>query len=405
MRLAKNVPLSAEKIETRSALTREEIMQLGAEQIETRRAEIAQEIETADEAGLDALDEEMKAIEERVKALNIETRRKNMAAVAGGAGTVLAKAPQKEQRTLADVLKSEEYVNAYAEYIKTGSEKECRALLTDLVEGGGIPVPTYLDEQIHTAWEKLQIFSRIRKINIKGTVKMPFEYSATSAAVHKEGADAPAEEQLELGIVEITPQMLKKWITMSDEVMAMKGQAFLDYIFREIEYRIYLLAEQQAVGAIKAAPATTTKEKAGVPTLEIEEIDAASVFKALALLVDDAASPVAIMNKKTYFNDFMSLKDSTGRPIYNVVSENGRPTYYINGLEVIFSETMTADEEFIVGDLDGLIANLPEGTDVKFTTDPYSLSEKDLVKVVGRMYMGLGVVRANYFVHVTVGGE
>lgn len=384
-------------------MTREEIMQLGAEQIETRRAEIAQEIATADEARLDALNEELEAIEERVKALNIETRRANMAAVAGGAGAVLAKAPQKERRTLADVLKSEDYVNAYAEYIKTGSEKECRALLTDLVEGGEVPVPTYLDEKIRTSWEKLSIFSRIRKVNIKGTVKLPFEYSATGASVHKEGTAAPAEEEIELGSVTIEPEMLRKWITLSHEVMAMKGYAFLDYIFEEIEYRIYQLAEQKVVAAIKAAPAKTTKKAAGVPTLKIEEINATSIFKALALLADEAAKPVAVMNKKTYFNDFMSLEDVMGRPIYNVVSENGRPTYYINGLEVIFSETMTADKEFIVGDLDGLLANLPEGTGANFITDPYSLSEKGFVKIVGRLYLGLGVVRANYFVHATVG--
>lgn len=386
-------------------MTRDEIMQLGAEQIETRRAEIAQEIETADEAGLDALNEEMEAIEERVKVLNLETRRKNMAAVAGGAGTVLAKAPQKEQRTLADVLKSDEYVNAYAEYIKTGSEKECRALLTDLVEDGEVPVPTYLDEKIRTSWEKLSIFSRIRKVDVKGTVKLPFEYSATGAAVHKEGTAAPAEEEIELGYVTIEPQMLRKWITLSHEVMSMKGKAFLDYIFEEIEYRIYRLADQQAVAAIKAAPAKTTKKAAGVPTLEIKEIDATSVFKALALLADEATNPVAVMNKKTYFDEFMSLRDAMGRPIYNVVSENGRPTYYINGLVVIFSETMTADTEFIVGDLDGLLAILPEGTGANFITDPYSLSEKGFVKIVGRLYMGLGVVRANYFVHVTVGAD
>ena len=386
-------------------MTREEIMQLGAEQIETRRAEIAEEIETADEAGLDALNEELEAIEERVKALNIETRRKNMAAVAGGAGTVLAKAPQKEQRTLADVLKSEEYVNAYAEYIKTGDEKECRALLTDLVEGGGIPVPTYLEEKILTSWEKLPIFSRIKKINLKGEVKIPFEYSATGASVHKEGSAAPEEEQLELGTVTIRPQMLKKWITLTHEVLAMKGQAFLDYIFNEIEYRIYQLADQQAVAAIKASPAATSKTAPGVPPVELEKIDATSIFKALAQLADAAAVPVAIMNKKTYFNTFMSLQDSVGRPIYNVVSENGRPTYYINGLEVIFSETMTADKEFIVGDLDGLLANLPEGVGAKFITDPYSLSEKGLVKIVGRMYLGIGVEREKFFVHATVSGE
>ena len=379
----------------------EEIKSFTMEQIETRTAEIKAEIDNADAEKLEQLNAELEAIETRKGEIEMENRKANMKAVAEGAGQVIVAAPEKEERTLQSVISSDEYVDAFAEYIKTGKDKECRALLTDLVDGGSVPTPTIIDNFINTAWERANLVSRVRRTNIKGTAKYPFEYSATGASVHKEGAAAPDEEQLVLGAVSVEPEMLKKWITVSDEVLALKGQAFLDYVYDEIEERILELADAKIVAAIKAAPEAASKKAAGVRVIS-HDFDASVIFAAQAELVAAARNVVAIMNKKTYFNTIMSLTDTTGRPIYNVVADNGRPTYFINGVEVIFDNTLDEDE-MIVGDLSGVILNLPDGQLVSFVTDPYSLAEKDLVKIVGKMYAGIGVVRDGYFCYVSTG--
>ena len=379
----------------------ENIKTFTGEQIEARKAEIMNEIDTADQTKLDSLNSELDALEERRKELELEQRKANMKAVAGGAGIVIGREIEPEKRSLKSVLASDEYVDAFAEFIKTGDEKECRALLTDLVDGGSVPTPTVIDDFIATAWESNEILRRVRRTNIRGTAKYPFEYSATGASVHTEGAAAPSEETLVLGTVSVEPQMLKKWITVSDEILSLKGQAFLDYLYDEIEQRILELAITQIITAIKAAPESATKSAAGVRTIT-GAFDAYTIFAAQAELVASAVNPVAIMNKKTYFNTFMALHDTTGRPIYNVVSENGRPTYFINGIEVLFINDL-AENEIIVGDLNGVIMNLPDDTEVRFTTDPYSLSEKDLVKIVGKMYAGIGVVRDGYFCYASTG--
>ena len=381
----------------------EEIKEYSMEQIEKREAEIKAEIDNADASKLEELENEHKALEERKAVLVEETekRRADMKAVIEGAGTVVTKPVEKETRSLESVKASQEYVDAFAEYLKTGSDAECRSLLTDLVDGGSVPTPTVIDDFINTAWERANLVSRVHRTNIKGTAKYPFEYSATGASVHKEGAAAPDEETLVLGTVSVEPEMLKKWITISDEVLALKGQAFLDYVYDEIEERILEAADAAIVAAIKAAPEAATKTAAGVRVLS-QSFDAFTIFAAQAELVAAARNPVAIMNRKTYFNTFMSLADTAGRPIYNVVSENGRPTYYINGVEVIFDNTLDEDE-LIGGDLNGIIMNLPDGQEVSFVTDPYSLAEKDLVKIVGKMYAGFAVVRDGYFCYVTTG--
>lgn len=386
----------------------EKIKEFTMEQIETRKAEIATEIDNAESKDvLDALNEELNALETRKGEIEMETRKADMKAVAEGAGVVVAKEEVKEVRTLASVKASEEYVNAYAEYLKTGDDRECRALMTDLVDGGSVPTPTIVDNYINTAWENARLLSRVRRTSIKGTAKYPFEYSATGAAVHTEGGNAPDEETLVLGTVSIEPSMIKKWITVTDEVIALKGQAFIDYVWDEIEERIYENADAVLIAAIKAAPASATTSAAGVRVLTPASIDATTIFSALAQLKNAASQPVAIMNKQTYFNQFMSLTDLQGRPIYNIVSDNGRPSYFINGVEVIFDNTLAtgANAEIIVGDLRGAIANFPDGEGVKFVNDPYSLAEQDKVKVVGKMYVGLGVVRDGYFCYIHVGAS
>lgn len=385
----------------------EEIKDLNADQIEERVAQIKTEIDEADAEKLDALNEELEAIETRKGVLEMETRKADMKAVAEGAGVVVSKAEVKEERTLESVRSSEAYVDAFAEYLKTGNDRECRALMTDLVDGGSVPTPTIVDNYINTAWENARLLSRVRRTSIKGTAKYPFEYSATAASAHTEGDEAPDEETLVLGTVSIEPQMLKKWITVTDEVIALKGQAFLDYVWDEIEERIFELADATLIAAIKAAPASATTTAAGVRALTPASIDATTIFSALAELKNAATAPVAIMNKQTYFNQFMALTDLQNRPIYNIVSDNGRPSYYINGVEVIFDNTLAtgANAEIIVGDLRGAIANFPDGEGVKFVNDPYSLAEEDKVKIVGKMYVGIGVVRDGFFCKITVGAS
>ena len=330
-----------------------------------------------------------------------------MAAVIGGAGTVIGRSPSRETRSreerLASVLASDAYLTAYANGIKHGNDKECRALLTELAEDGSVPVPAYISQRVETAWNKMSVLPRLRQTNFPGIAKYPFELSATGAVTHAEGTTAPAEETLSLGVVSIEPTTVKKWLSYSHEVEALTAKAYLDYIYGEIEYRVLKQAEDEAIAAILAAPATATKKAVSVGALTVTEIDFTTIFNALALLADEASRPVAIMNKQTYFNTFMALDDSSGRPIYDIVTANGAPSYYLSGVEVLFSDKLTAGNQVIVGDLDGLVVNLPKGYGVEFITDPYSLAESDMVKVVGKMHAGFGVVRDRFFAKVTVG--
>ncbi|MBQ1297176.1 MAG: phage major capsid protein [Clostridiales bacterium] len=379
-------------------MTREEIMNLDAEGIEKRNAEIKAEIEAATEqAQLDALVEERKALDERQEAIVMEARKADMLKVAEGAGKVVASAPVVEQRSNDDVLKSEEYVNAYARYLVDGNADECRSLLTTNVSGQ-LPVPTIIDEIIRTAWDRSEILSRVRRTFVKGNLKVAFEKSATGANVHTEGTSAPTEEVLELGIVEMIPANIKKWITISDEAVAMGGERLLRYIYDEITYQIVTKKlTDLVVGDIVAAPTSASSTKASAAAITAAPgLD--TVAKAFANLSDEAREPVVIMNKLTYAN----FKTAQVGGNYAVDPFEGLPVLFNNSLPAYDAASANA-VYMIVGDLSGVQVNYPEGDGVVIKYDDLSLAESDLVKVVGRQYAAHAVTACGRFCNVKKG--
>lgn len=384
-------------------MTREEIMALDMEGIETRSMEIKDEM-TTEGADLETLSAEVDALETRKNELITEMK-KAQEAVANGAGKVVDKEEEKRMATFDEIRSSEAYVNAYANYIKTGDDKEVRSVLTEngvTAQGSsaGAPVPVSVEERIRTAWDKDAILSRVKRTNVKGILKVGFELSATDAVVHAEGANAPTEETLNLGIVSLVPETLKKWITISDEAFDLKGQAFLDYIMDEIEYRIIKFAADTVVADITGAPTTATKTACSVAHVETTGI--ADFVNALALLSDEAQNPVIIINKQSYAY-YKGLAMAAG---YAVDPFDGMQVLFNNTLAVATATPTsgTVNKIAIVGDLEGESVNFTNGYEPTIKVDDMSLAEKDLIKVVGRLPMGHGVTACGRFAVVTKTG-
>lgn len=371
-------------------MTREEIMALGAEEVEERAAAIMSEMETED-ADLDALQAEAEAIEERRAAIIIEKRKQAAEAVLKGAGETIEERKEEPKMTLTEIRKSTEYVDAFAKYIKTGDATEVRSLLTEN-SSGTIPVPEIVDNIIKTAWEKDEIMSRVRKTNLKGNVKIGVEISSTPAGIHMEGAKSGtgfvAEEELSIVIVNMVPETIKKWITFSDEILDMNGEAFLDYIYDEITHRIIKKAADMVVEDI----VNSIQPGADVPSANVAASGIADVVNALSALSDEATNPVVIIKKASYaYYRGLAMQASYGFDPFE-------------GLPVLFNDTLktadgaTAGNIMIVGDLDnGFRCNFPAGYEPTFKYDDLSLAEADLVKVVGRLPMGHAVVAPNHF--------
>ena len=375
-------------------MTIEEIKDLGFEELEKRSAEIAEETKEASSDRLEELNAELDAIEERKNALNIEVEetRKKAAEVANGCGETIEERKENTM-TIKEVRNSKEYIDAYAKYVKTGKDTECRSLLTENADELStypvVPVPEFVENRIRQAWENDKIFSRVAKTFVAGNLKVGFELSSTGASVHEEGADAPDEETLILGIVTMVPQMLKKWVTVSDEVLALGSQEFLAYIYDEIANKIVQLAADTVIAKIQAAPTTATATAVAVPAIA-GPVSAETILDAIAQLGDGAQNLVLVASGQT----IADMKKAALQANFEFDP--------FAGLEVIQKAGV---EGAIVGDLAGVQANLPEGDGVKFKFDDLSLAEKDLVKIVGRLYAAIEVVGPGMLCNITEASE
>lgn len=192
-----------------------ELKDMSIDELKERRSAIAVEVE-APEADLDALESEIRSINEELehRAAEEAKRVEIRSAVAEGQGEVIetVKVEERKEMTLEEIRSSKEYIEAFANYIKTDKDDECRALLSTNATGGQVPVPTIIEGRIRTAWERNGLMNLVRKTYIRGNLKIGFELSATGAVVHTEGTTAPDEEVLTLGVVEMIPQSIKKWI-------------------------------------------------------------------------------------------------------------------------------------------------------------------------------------------------
>lgn len=381
-------------------MTRDEIMTLGFEELEERANAIAVETAEADKDQLETLNAELDAIEERKKALNIEIveKRKAAEAVVAGAGKTI-ESRKDNTMTFEEFRNSKAYVDAFANYIKTGKDEECRALikeyraespgsgtfLTTNVSGGIVPVPTFIENRVRTAWERDEIFNRVTKTFAKGNLKVAVETSASGASIHTEGAEAPDMEQVQLTIVNLVPSTIKKWVAFSTEVLAMGSEEFLMYVYDEITYRIIQRAAQVALDAIlnNVNNLNGTGVSGAVTT--------ANIIQAIANLNPEARDLVLIASAQTIAN-------------IRIAALNAGYAYDpFQGVTPIAAPAGIMADAAIVGDLSGVQANLPEGANVRFVLDEYSLAEKDLIKLVGRLYAAIDVVGLHMF--VVIDGE
>ena len=376
-----------------------ELKEMSIEQIEERKTSIVAELDN-EGADLDALEEEMRSLNAELEARKAEEAKKaeiRQAVADGNVGKVIEKVEDKGERNMKtneEIRASKEYVDAFARYLISEDATEVRSLLTENVAGGSVPVPALVDEIIRTAWEKNGILSRVRRTEIRGNLKVAFERVASAAGVHTEGAAAPDEETLKLGIVTMVPASIKKWIRVSDEAIAMGGEALVRYVYDEVSYQIIKKLSDLVVNDIKTAPTSATSVAACVAQITSAPTVTA-VATAYANLSDEATDPVIIMNKLTYAN-FVAAQAAAE---YNLDPFMGLPVLFNNSLPAY--DTASANAVYaIVGDLNGESVNYPEGDGIALKYDDLSEAEKDLVKIVGRQYAAHAVTACGRFTNI-----
>ena len=389
-------------------MTSEEIITRMGE-IEQRAAEIETTLETP-EADLDALNEEARQLvaekaqleaqleELRAEAKKAEEERK---AVAEGAGEIKEEIKQEETKmTDLEIRSTAEYCEAYKKYIINGDDKECRSLLTTNASGD-VPVPVMVEETVKHAWESNAFLSKVRKTAFRGNLKVPFEKSADPAYVHAEGTTGLTEEDLQLGIVTLTPANIKKWIKISDEAVAMGGEDFVRYIYDELAQRVMEKLVSELVAKANAAGTSHSDTVIGIP--KVTEAPGVNVAQNAADQLSEEATDLCIVLNPLSISAF---RDAYAAGYFGVDPFAGMTVIKCSALPAYSSADANAMYG-IVGDLKAFQVNYPEGEGIVTKWDDLTYAEDDMVKVVARQYAGYGVTAPGRLVKLCkpAGGE
>lgn len=373
-------------------MTSEEIIARQGE-IEERKQQIDAEVEKP-EADLDALNEEARKLAEesaqlktmldeiRQKAAEEEEIRRKVAE--GELGETKEKHKEEMKMTDLEIRGTAEYSEAYKKYIISGDDKECRSLLTTNASGD-VPVPVLVENIVKHAWESNTFLSKVRKTAFRGNLKVPFEKSADPAYVHTEGTTGLTEEDLQLGIVTLTPANIKKWIKISDEAVAMGGEAFVQYVYEELAQRIMEKLVSELVGKANSASTTHGDTAIGIP--KVTEAPSVMIAQnAAAQLSEEATDLCIVVNPLTIqaFNNAYAAGNFAINPFdgLTVIKCSAMPAYATASDNAMYG---------LVGDLKAFQVNYPEGEGIVTKWDDLTYAEDDMVKVVARQYAGYGV--------------
>ena len=372
-------------------MTREEVMTLDMEQLEERAAEIVEETREAAPEMLENIEQELASIEERKEIIKAEAEEKRalMEEVLEQA-EVVEEIKEEVKMTDKEIRNSKEYIDAFCDYIRQKNDgMECRSLLSDNASGGTIPVPTYVEERIMTAWENDKIMQRVRRSNFKGNLKVGVEVASDGAKIHTEGGDAIDEENLTISVVNLIPKTIKKMVRVSDEALD-SNEALLDYLYDEIEYQIVKMAGyivmtevNNALGGSAAVPASL---------LEVTTPSITDIVEAIGKLQGETDDLCFIANRGT-IAAYQMLAMQANYAVDPFAGVTVIPTDFFPA----FDAQEEGDSFAIVGDLSGIQANFPAGYEPTFKFDDLSEADADMVRIIGRLPVAVGVVKPYAF--------
>ena len=382
----------------------ENLIEKSVEELEARQAEIAG-MSTEDVATeeIEARANELEAIKAELEARALKAAEEAEArkAVENGAGEIKEERKQEEKKMeISEIRNSPEYLEGYANYLRTGNDNECRTVLLtkNAPASGQLPVPDMVEATIKTAWEKNEFLNKIKKTYFRGNLRVPFELSATGAWKHVEGTTGLTEEEITIGIVQLVPHNVKKLVRVTDECIAMGGEEFIRYIYEEVTYQILKELVKEIIDVIDDASTSNGATAIGIPKVKVAP-SVMALPNAATNLSEEATDLCVVMNRlsEAKFNTAYASANFAIDPFA------GFTKVYCSVLPA-YDTASENDMYALVGDLKAVQANYPEGEGVIIKWDDMSEAEDDIVKVVGRQYVGFGVTAPGRLVKLTKPG-
>ena len=253
-----------------------------------------------------------------------------------------------------DMYNSEEYRKAFMAKVISGTAIPAKFLNTDaqtVTSEVTSVIPSVLIQKIYSKLENVgKFFAMATKTNIKGGVTVPTSSIDLTASWVAERGTADTQ-QATTGSITFAYRKLTCKVAVSFEASIVTLEMFETDFVDKVSKAMTKAVEQsmftgngsdgnQMVGFLTETPVSGQK-------IEIAE---GSSFTYETLVAAEAALPeeyeagaIWVMPKKTFYNQIVALKDTTGQPIARVsVGIDGKPEHVILGRRVEFSPYMSA---------------------------------------------------------------
>ena len=333
-------------------------------EIRARKAEIRSIIEKDDKADMDALEKELRELNEEAEGLerrqNIERMLNSGAAVAN---PVSVNNPESRSSEEVD---EKLYRSAWLKTLqgKPLTDAEQRAYSTAANSGLPIIPETTANQIIKKMYEVAPILQRCRIFHVPGNMKFAVEGVNDDATLHTENEAITAAGDT-LTSVNLTGYEIVKLVKASRACSEMALSAFESYVVeiiaeavaRKIENYIFTGTGSNQPGGVKTAGKGTngayTDGTDKVTVGKDAALSEANVVSLYGMLGDGyERNAVWCMRKTTFFSSFFPLMNKSKNNLIEFA--NGK--YYIMGNEVYFTGSVPASEAYL-GDFSYIIGN------------------------------------------------
>ena len=335
-------------------------------EIAARKAEIRKLITDDDKADMDALEKELRELNEEDERLEKRQAVERMLNSGGGTGTTPVSVNNPVQRRAEEQDTEKLYRSAWLKTLqgKPLDEAEQRAYSTAANSALPIIPETTANQIIKKMYEVAPILQKCKIFHVPGNFKFAVENVNDDAALHTENAAiTPAGDSLKS--VSLTGYEIVKLVKASRACSAMALSAFESYIVeviaenlaRKIEYYIFAGTGSSQPGGVKiAGKGASGAYTDGSDQITVGASDALTEANVVALygMLGDGYERNAVwcMRKATFFSDFFPLMNKSKNNLIEFA--NGK--YYIMGAEVYFTGSVSANEAYL-GDFSYIIGN------------------------------------------------
>ena len=345
-------------------MTIEEIKAAGIEDLEQRLGVVSEELRTADEAGLTALEAELDALSARKAELKAEAERRTEEArqVSAGSGKEI-RTFEEEDKKMSYEVNTPEYRTAWLKSLQHNAlTEEERAALVH----GDYAIPTETLNKVYGKMELYPLLNAIDVMHVPGYVNFPVEKVTNPANVVAMGT-ASTDSDDELAQVSLNAYKIIKTLEITADVAAMAIPAFESWLVDRLANKIFRkVTNLVAAGTGTNQPTGLNTISATGNTYTAAGITYADVLAIIAKLPSEYLPGASfVVSRATFFQGILGIKTTDGQPI--VVADRQAPAKYnVLGFPVIIEDDMGTD--IVFGDLkEGYVFNF--GKDVTVERD------------------------------------